>query len=69
MRPASRCGQAYLSPVGNLYVVVSEPWIHPWLSEEDWLHDVVVFPLGRPHRRGEASIAELEDRPGWTRLA
>ena len=72
MRPTSRCGQAYLSPQGFLYVVLSDPWIYPWVSETEWLHDVVVFggvEGPRPFPRGESNVAELEERPGWTRLA
>lgn len=72
MRPSSRCGQAFLSPHGYLYLVLSEPWIHPWVGETDWLHDVVVFgdvEDPRPFPKHESIVAKLEDRPGWTRLA
>lgn len=62
----SRLGQAYLSPTGVLYLVVSDPWIHPWVSETDLLHDVAVFDGVEKH---ESIVAELERRPGWTRLA
>lgn len=71
-KPASRLGQAFLSPAGSLFLVVSDPWLHPWRAEDDWRHDVVVFADddGEHHRlsRGEDLVAELEDRPGWTRL-
>lgn len=69
MSPASRLGQAYLSPAGNLYVVVSEPWLHPWRAEDDWRHDMVVFPSEDAFHRGEDTVAELALRAGWTRLA
>lgn len=69
VRPASRLGQAYLSPSGNLYVVVSDPWPHPWRADDDWRHDMVVFPAEDVFHRGEDTVAELERRTGWTRLA
>jgi hypothetical protein len=73
-KPASRLGQAFLSPAGSLFLVVSDPWLHPWRTEDDWRHDVVVFAgvgVGVEHHRlsrGEDTVAELEDRRGWTRL-
>ncbi len=69
MRPASRVGQAFLSPLGVLLVVVSDPWILPWVSETEWRHSMVAFPAEAKFSRGEDSVAELERRPGWTRLA
>lgn len=71
MSPPSRLGQAYLSPQGWLYLVVSDPWIHPWWSETEWRHHVVAFAAGsvHPFHRDEGTIAELERHPGWTRLA
>lgn len=67
MIPPSRLGQAYLSPQGTLYLVVSAPW---W-SETEWRHHVVAFAAGsvHPFHRGEESVAELTTCPGWTRLA
>jgi hypothetical protein len=67
--PRSRLGQAYLSPGGSLFVVVSDPWIHPWVSETEPWHTVVCFPAEARFNRSEATIAELTGRPGWTRLA
>lgn len=71
MIPPSRLGQAFLSPAGSLFLVVSDPWVHPWRAADDWRHDVVAFVGGVHHliHRGEDTVAELEDRPGWTRLA
>lgn len=72
MRPADRTGQAYLSPQGFLYVVVSEPWVQPFVSETEWQHDVVVFGEDAEAFtvvRRETTVAELEHRTGWTRLA
>lgn len=71
MSPASRLGQAYLSSQGHLYLVVSDPWIHPWVSETEWRHSMVVFTTRGGHEafhRGEESVAEFTTRPGWTRL-
>lgn len=69
-RPASRLGQAFLSSAGSLFLVVSDPWVHPWRAEDDWRHDVVAFVGGAHHlfHRGEDTVAEMESRPGWTRL-
>lgn len=72
MRPASRLGQAFLSPRGTLFVVVSDPELDPtWHVSEHWLHRVVAFAADfhQAFERTEGSVAEMEGRPGWTRLA
>jgi hypothetical protein len=69
VRPASRLGQAFLAPHGTLLLVVSDPWLHPWVSETEWRHDMVAFPVEQRFSREEASVAQLETRHGWTRLA
>lgn len=70
MSPPSRLGQAYLSPQGWLYLVVSDPWQYGQTEAAGWRHDLVAFAAGSVHRfhRDEDTVAELEDRPGWTRL-
>lgn len=67
MRPSSRLGQAYLSPRGLLYLVVSDPWIH---HECGWQHSMVAIDAGSFHSfcRDEDFIAEMTTRPDWTRL-
>jgi len=72
VRARDRTGEAYLSPMGFLYVVVSEPWISPFVSETEWLHDVVVFGCDVEASvvvRCESTVAELGTRLGWSRLA
>lgn len=66
--PSSRLGQAYLTPRGILYLVVSEPWYHDW---GHWRHNVVAFYNGEPQpfHSAEDSFAEFSTRPGWIRLA
>jgi hypothetical protein len=54
--------------MGFLYVVVSEPWV----DEERWLHDIIVFGTVEAIHdvyRNESTVAEWETRTGWTRLA
>ncbi len=72
MSPPSRVGEAYLSPMGYLYVVVSEPWVNPWIDEETWQHDMVVFGTEEAAHnvtRRESTVTELAGRTGWRRLA
>lgn len=69
VKPVSRLGQAFLDPGGALLLVVSDPWLSPWVSETEWWHDVVAFPAGARFSRREDTLVELETRPGWTRIA